>query len=154
IEDILPRLRSRILAVSFGFVVALVQVLLAMVGAWERKNGWPWELYHGALSEEAYLEQVTPGFPALRKMERGRPAWPRFWHTGFEPIGNINGIPIMAELWEFSLHGAQDRESIARYVDRAKCDYWVVRLDSPAARYMGNYGIRDRVWIPENFVMS
>lgn len=139
---------SRILAVSIGIALLVLQVPFSMVAAWGDADGWPWKLYWGSVGEEAYLER-TPGFRALRKMEQSRPSWPRFWYTGLESVGNVEGVPFMAELWEFGVHGATDLESMTRYIEKAKCDYWVVQADSKGARYLSDLGLAKRYWLPE-----
>jgi hypothetical protein len=150
-EKILPGRKRGLLAVSSGILFALLQVPFTMVGAWGHSDGWPWKLFRGTVSEEEFLEG-TPGFRALRKMEAGSPAWPRFWCTGVPSVGHIRGIPIMADLWELRLHGARDLESITRYIERAKCDYWVVKTDK--TYWLEVLGIGKRFWTSENLFAS
>jgi hypothetical protein len=143
----------RVLAGVVGIVIAVLQWPFAMVASWNDPEGWPWVLYRGATEEEQYLARA-PGFRALRQMEKSGPPWPRFWYTGLEAVGNVRGIPLMAEVWEFHLHGAVDLESISRYVERARCDYWVVQTDSPRARYLEALGIGERFWTPGKLLTS
>ncbi|MGH9365300.1 MAG: glycosyltransferase family 39 protein [Thermoanaerobaculia bacterium] len=152
-KNIFPGRKTGILAVSIGILFAVLQVPFFMVEAWGHSDGWPWKLYRGTMSEQEFLEH-TPGFRALRKMEAGPPAWPRFWYTGFESVGNVRGIPIMAELWELRLHGATDLESITRYIERAKCDYWVVKTDGPGTHWLEDLGVGSRFWTSENLFAS
>lgn len=151
--NILPGRKKGMLAISIGILFAVLQVPFTMVGAWGHIDGWPWKLFRGTLSEEEFLAS-TPGFRALRKMEEGPPAWPRFWYTGLQHVGNIRGVPIMAELWELRLHGATDLESITRYIERGKCDYWVVDTDAPGTRWLRELGLGSRFWSPEKLFAS
>jgi hypothetical protein len=153
VEALAASPRRRLVVAAGTLVLVLSHPPFEMVTTWSDFVGWPWDLYRGAIDEDAYLLRQA-GFPALRRLEALDPGWPKLWYTGTELVGNIRAIPLLAAAWELRLHAAGERAAAIRHLGAAGCDYWVVQTDSPQAEELRALGIADPFWTEENLIDS
>lgn len=146
-----PRTRFALLAAFLAIIV--LQVPMAMIHAWGDPRGWPWDLYRGALTESDYRARM-PGARAMVLLNAADRSWPRFWYTGFQAVGDADGVPLGAQTWEIAYHASGDLQSLRRYLAEPGCRYWAVREDMPTAREFRALGIVNDWWRPENLVVS
>jgi hypothetical protein len=142
----------RVAIVSFAFLIMFPQALSSMLSYWADPQGWPWKVYAGKVSPQAY---VGGQFEALsaeigRRQALGR-RWPKIWFTGYEAVGHFQVQPMEATVWELSLHTLGPREQV-QYLASAGCEYWIVNEEDEDASWFRAEGISHYFWNESNLV--
>jgi hypothetical protein len=135
-----------------AFLIMMPQILHSMTGFWADAQGWPWRVYAGRISPQAYLgshfEMLSAEVGRLEAFRRGPP---KIWFTGYEAIGHLDAQPMEATVGELFFHTLGPRSQI-QYLSAAGSEYWIVNEDSQDAQWFRAEGISQFFWNESTFV--